>query len=76
MTDPEEWHYDERVEMLRLLRERISTETDPEKLKLKTTRSLIARTMPFKSKAQRRKFALGHSVDQIYGKGVLRRLLF
>jgi hypothetical protein len=34
MTDPEEGHHDERVEMLRVLRERILTQTDPEKLKL------------------------------------------
>ena len=34
MSGPEEWRYDERLEMLRVLRERISTETDPEKLKL------------------------------------------
>jgi hypothetical protein len=34
MSGPEEWRYDEGLEMLRVLRERISTETDPEKLKL------------------------------------------
>ena len=34
MTGPGEWRYDERLEMLRVLRERISTETDHEKLKL------------------------------------------
>jgi hypothetical protein len=34
MTGPEESRYDERSEMLRVLRERISTETDPEKVKL------------------------------------------